>query len=438
MMKKLLQLAVFVMVALFSFTAAFAANSVVNSNDVTVEYIKVNGDTYVSGDTLRVDLGERLDIRVKLQASADVSDVEVRARLIGYEYSNRESTTDASQIFDLQSGDTQYINLGLQVPVRADKDVYELRVDVDGRRVNFESAGFTVRVSGPRNHVLIRDVIFSPSNTVVAGRALLTSVRLENIGERDQDDVKVTVRIPELNLQGAVYVDSVDGENRLGRGEKVTSEEVYLRIPECARGTYDVEIVVTFNEYDSVKTTRQIYVSASELCGQTQPTTPTNPTTPTTSVERTVITAPSAQQVEIGGTAASFPIVIQNTASVAKSYMVSVSGTAGWAKATISDINPVVPAGSSKIVYVTIEPDAKASVGQKVFAIEVSTGDAKQTIIAQANLVDNEPNKTSSGWLTALYIIVVVLVIILIIIGIVAIIAKMSSKDEKDDGKAYY
>jgi len=436
-MKKLLQIMAFVIMAVLSMSVALAANStnyndIVDSDAVEVAYVKINGEQYEAGENIVVELGEELDIKVKLTASANADDVEVSARLIGYDYSSRERVSDASDVFDMNTGDTDFVELSLDVPVRADKQDYELRLDVQSRNVDFARVGFTLRVEGADDELLIRDVIFSPSGHVVAGRALLTQVLLENIGNRDQDDVKVTVRIPSLALEGSVYVEEIDAADGSSlRGDKETSEEIYLRIPTCApAGVYSVEVEVEFDEYETANAVAQIAVVESDLCSAaseaTQPV-----------VEKTVITAPTEQNVVAGASGTTYPIVIQNTGSQAKSYVVTVSGVNAWGTYQVSEMAPVVGAASTKVVYVTVAANEDATSGKQAFAIEIATGDAKQSIVSYANVVEGEEDR--SGTVTFLWTVLIVLVVILLILGFIAIIAKLSKNDdEEQDGKAYY
>jgi uncharacterized membrane protein len=427
-MKQITALLAVVFVAVCSFASVFALNNVSDSSDLSVEYVKINGDEYESGDSLKVDLNEKISIRVKLQAVADVSNVQVGARLIGYEYSDRESVSDVSRTFDLNAGDTEYVDLEVAVPLRAEKDSYELRIDVDGRKVNYEYKSFTVRVAGPRSAVWVKDVIFSPNDAVQAGRSVLVSARLENIGERDLDEVKVSASIPSLGVVGATYLDELDGEKVSGRGERKSSEEVLLRIPACAKpGVYDVVVQATFDEYEVTKVTRQLQVIAGDACPLAS--------APTAS-ERTVISAPSLVDVVSGVSGSSVPIVIQNMGSQAKSYTITVVGADDWAVTKVSDKNPIVSGGESKVVPVSIAAKPGTVAGVKTFAIEVATESGKQQILVSANVTAQQDTLK-----TVLQIGVIVLVVILVILGLVVAFTKMRNNDDDDidnKGQAYY
>ncbi len=431
-MKKILQTMVFAFVLLITIGVSFAANNVSTSNDVELEYIRINGDIYQSGENIRVDVNEELDIRVKLQALADVEDVEVSTRLVGYEYSDYVQVSDHSGVFDLRSGDTDFIDLQVQVPVDSDKDVYDLRVTVQDRRYDYSSNSFTIRVSGPRNQMLVRDVIFSPGGSVVAGRALLAQLRLENIGENDQEDIKVTTRIPALNIVESTYVREVRGEAMLGRGERLTTEEIYLRIPQCAEeGIYDVEFEVEYNRFDVVSFTEEIVILKSELC------TNSSSTPQPTETEKTVISAPQAQMITAGVSGSSFPVVIQNDGSSARTYTIGVTGVENWGTHSLSEQAPIVNPGQSKTVYVYVNAKEDAPLGVQTFGIDVSTQGKTQSVLAQANIVAPEKESNLTEILT---ISVIVLVIILVLLGIIVVFTKLRGRDDEDmeKGKAYY
>ncbi len=430
-MKKVLQTIVFAFLLLCTMAVSFAANNVSTSNDVELEYIRINGDIYRSGENIRVDVYEELDIRVKLQATADVRDLEVDARLIGYEHSTRVRVSDYSGVFDLREGDTTFVNLRVQVPVDADKDLYDLRVSVRDRRYDYATSSFTIRVAGPRNQLLVRDVIFSPGGSVVAGRALLAQLRIENIGELDQNDIKITARIPALNIVESAFTRDIRGEALLGRGERLTTEELFIRIPQCApEGVYKVEFEVEYNRFDVVSFTEEIVILESELCPTSQTTQPTQ--------DRTVINAPQAQMVTAGVGGASFPVVITNEGSSAKTYTLSVTGIGNWGTYKLSEQAPIVAAGETKTVFVYVNANDDAPLGIQTFGIEVQAQGSKQTILAQANVV--APEGKTSSLTEILTISVIVLVIILVLLGIIVVFTKIRGRDEDDmeKGKAYY
>lgn len=434
-MNKMLNLVIIALVALSIVGVAFAAPAyVTQSSDAYIESIKVDGDNYNYGDTLKTDLGETMTIRVKVQANQDVENLEVSARLVGYEYNDKDRVSDNSETFDLKAGDTEYQDLEITIPTRADKDVYELRVDLDGRAANYEHGVFTVRIAGPRKALLIRDVVLTPSGAIESGRSLLAQARLENIGERDQDDVKVSFAIEGLQVEGSVYMNQLDGETTIGRGEKKTSEEVYLRIPACAKpGTYQLVTTVTFDEFEETTSSQSITITDGGLCSQTS----TNSNQPA----KVIVTAPSAQNVQIGVGGASFPVVIQNQGTASKTFVVSVNGVSDWGAYQISDAAPIVAGGETKVVYVYVTARDNALAGARTFGIDVTVDGQKNSITAQALLTEAD---TGMSWKGVLTTIAIILLIVVIVLAVLVAVRKMKGgKSEEDEdleskGQAYY
>jgi hypothetical protein len=137
-----------------------------------VEQVRINGNVYEDGDQLVLTRGENADIRVRIAATEDESNVEVEAQLLGYEYNDRESVLfDRAALFDMEAGDVTFKTLKLTLPVRMDKDYYDLRVRVGSRTGPSEEYLFRIRLTGERTKVVIKDVTFNPSEFVSSGRA---------------------------------------------------------------------------------------------------------------------------------------------------------------------------------------------------------------------------------------------------------------------------
>ena len=80
-----------------------------------------------------------------------------------------------------------------------------LRVRVSGGANEADlTVDYKLYVESPSHSVKIADVSFSPGLTVKAGKSLLSTVLVENVGEKDEEDVKVTVAVPELGISASV------------------------------------------------------------------------------------------------------------------------------------------------------------------------------------------------------------------------------------------
>lgn len=424
-MSKIIQLIAVLLVAVLAASSVFANNT----TNVELDYIKINGDTVESGDTLRVEAGETLNIRAKIQARSDITDIEGSAQIVGYKYASKQAIADFDSIQELDEGDSDYIDLTVTLPYDMDKEKYDLRIEIEGRRGEaYVNALFPLNIQAPSDAVMIKDVVFSPAGSVVAGRALLAQVRLENIGDNTQDDVKITAMIPRLGVEASIFMDELEGQD--DGAEKKTSEELYLRIPACAKeGVYDVEFEVEFDRYETVTTTEQIYISAGDSCPQARPV--------ETQKGTLVVSQIPVQDVKAGVTS-SFPVVLQNNADVTKTALISVVGTEGWATAQVSEQSPVIAAGQTKVVYVTVTPTATAQAGLKTFIVNLVVDGESKSLTGQANVVATQTDSTTQrSWLE---IGLIVLVVLIIILGFIVVLAKLKEKDEDSDnkGQTYY
>ena len=114
-------------------------------------------------------------------------------------------------------------------------------------------------VESVRHSLTIKDVVFSPETRVKAGRALLSTVRIKNTGDKDEDSIKITVAIPELDLSASDYIEELD------EGKSTTSEELYMRVPNCAEaGDYEAVVTVKGSASTFVKFILDMYPISSK------------------------------------------------------------------------------------------------------------------------------------------------------------------------------
>src|SRR3989338_1520354 len=254
-MKKLLSLMALFVISLLTVSMVSASTpSTLGSltmNDVSVE---VN-DEKVDSPLLTVEEGEKLNIDVELSIKDDMNanvdsgakGIEVVARLSGYEYSDYENLEDSTALFDVKVGTKKTVHLQLTVPNKLENGKNTLRVFVMDRNSEEISKTFELNVESARHSVKIADVSFSPSLTVKAGRSLLSTVLVENVGENKEEDVKVTVAVPELGLTASEYVDEVEADDH----EAV--DEMFLQVPPYTKaGEYTVKVTV---QYDDLRET---------------------------------------------------------------------------------------------------------------------------------------------------------------------------------------
>lgn len=426
-------LALLVIVVPFASAQELKAEEVIDvTNDnqyLEISSVRINGDYAEDGDILQVKRGETLDIRVTVKAGQnDVRNAEIQAFIAGYRYSKyeRELVSDFEGPFNLPAGNKRSHELSLKIPFDMEQKDAKLRIVVSDENSPYLIVyNYQLNIEGAdeSNAVTIRDFLISPSSEIEAGRALSFKVRVKNIGMSNLDDVKVTVAIPELNIQTHETIDELEGE------ETQSFEALLLRIPSDAKaGTYDVVATVEFDKYERVRMTKTITVTGAQ-------------TTPTTT--KTTVTMPESVEVVKGTTGAVYPILLQNHDSVAKTYVISVSGVSNWATSSFEPSSVViVNGGESKTVYLKLSAKDDAEAGDKVFRVTIQSGSDVSETSAVASIKDDSTQKTTTelNLRAVLEWSLIILIVVLIILGLVLVFTRMrkSGKDDDEETQTYY
>jgi len=398
-----------------------------NDNLIDVMWVKVDGDRVETGTgiTEKIERGQTLEVKVKVQANADVEKVNVFAIISGDE---RTVVSENSGVFDLNQNERTTVTLDVTLPDIFEADYYSLRILVLDNTGYTKSYNYPLHIARPRHSMIIKDVYFSAnSGKVMAGRSIFPVIRVANLGEKKQEDVRIEVSIPELGISAVDYIEKV------GRDDQISSEELMLTIPQhAADGLY--ELVVTM-KYDAL--TRKVSkVVDIEVYGGKAIASPdkeeTAPAEDTKSGKTIVTIGPESQDVLRGEGGAIFPITLTNEGSTSKSYTIGVSGTSSFATVEISPSNLVVLAPSaSETVYVYVSAREEASLGAHTFTVDIKSGDETlQQIPLSANVV--EP-AGSGSFKKGLEIGLIVLIIILIILGLVVVFNKAKKAEAEED-----
>ena len=393
---------------------------------VNGDYVDVSGSDSDSYEVLAVEEGQTLNVRVGVEAALDVNDVEVEARISGYEYSDYENLEDYTHLFNVDAGTTKYVDLEVTLPNKLDKEVYWLRLRILNSHSESVEKVVKLSVEPTRHGVDIADVSFSPGNTVKAGRALLTTVLLENFGLKDEKDVKVTVAMPEFGVSATEFVDVVvndkgdDGLNRNVDYEDVP--EMFIQIPATAvEGDYEVLVTVKYDDLrETVTDSFTVHVLPNEMFQAS---------------EKLVLAVGPEAQVVGAGQSATYAVALTNAGTTSQAYMIeAVAGD--WATISVSESFVVLEAGKNKVVYVTVAAAQNAVAGEHVASVAVKSGtEVLQTVALRATVVAGSGDQFNLR--NGLEIALIVLVVLLVIVGLIVGFSRLRKDDEEED-QTYY
>lgn len=417
-MRKLLSILAFIVVSLL----AVSMVSAVGVLPVAIEQLKINGEVVLSGENPYFEKGKTLDIKVKVRSTlvnGTSQDVRVAAEIDGYEYSDHESLEDSTPVFDLEAGDTRWVDLSIQLPQKLEKDLYLLRVRVTDRNSNEVSQTYNLKINPGKHALEVKDVIFSPGTTLKIGQSLLATVLVNNLGSKPERNVKVTLDIPQLGVSASGYIDQINS------GNKKTSEELFVKLPRCAAaGDYKAKVTVQYREYETATKEYDLHLLENEQC-----------TVPAAGQNKLVIMVGLDSQNVVANQQAAYPIALTNAGTASKTYLLEL--TAGdWATSQVSENLVVLEAGKTKVVYAYLTAKTTAAAGEKIATLNVKAdNNVLQTLYLKANVV---PQESSFNLRNGIEIALVILVVILVIIGLVIGFTRLKKDESNEEDKTYY
>ncbi len=403
------------------------APSAGNKPAVKVDAVEVDGFELSTSETNIRDMerGKEFTMKVKLTGNAQSKNVEIRAFVSGFDFSDKEPISDSTSPFDVQAGVSYVKSLSLKLPERADEDNYRVRVVVAGRDTDDITMNYRIKVSASAHDVAIKDFVVTPEE-VQPGRAVLATVRVKNVGQKTEDEVTIKVSIPELGVTAAPdFVDSLESD------KSATSEEFFLRIDPCAKpGTYDVKAEVTFKEGDESVSSRQpITVTQGGTC-QSRPS--------VVSGGDVTVYGSEPQNIEVGETG-SYSVTVSNRGASTKIFSLSAAG-ADWASVKFSPGSMVtVKAGDTQAVVAMVTPNNNAAEGANAFTIRVKdqSGDVVKDLQLSANVAGNG-GADVSDLVQLLQWGLIALIVVLVVVGLVVAFRRMKGPRENEDGTQTY
>lgn len=387
--------------------------------------VEINGDKVGINEVLSVEEGQKINIHVGIAATENVNDIEVEAKISGYEYSDFEQLYDATELDNIDAGTTEYFDLDVNLPTRLDKDVYWLRLRVLSKHSVAEERVIALNIEPKRHALDIADVQLSPyGNSIQAGRSLIVDVLLENYGEKDEEDVIVTAEIPALGVRNSNTVDLIRTDDHNVDYEDV--EGLFLPIPPtAAEGDYELRITARYDDLrDVVTKTMTIHVTPnSRFQADTG--------------KLVLAVGPEAQTVAAGQTG-TYAVALTNAGTSSKAYL--LEAVAGNSLAVdVSEGLVVLEPGRNKVVYVQVTPAAGTPAGEQIVSLAIKSSDNNvlETISLRTIVTQGEA-QTSTNLRTVLEVALIILVVLLVIIGLIIGFSRLKKDDNMEDEQTYY
>ncbi|MBS3151152.1 hypothetical protein J4443_02110 [Candidatus Woesearchaeota archaeon] len=406
------------------------------SQDYTIDRVEVDNRDISESDVnfITVERGDSLDVEVwvrGLSVGAVRDDIRVKAWIGGYEYGD---IAEQTKIFKVEPSGLYKKTLSVSLPDDIDADNkgrserYSLHVEVfDG--VNEARKNYALMVEEKRHDLRIQDIIFRPGTVVNSGDMLFTTVRVENMGDKKEEDIQVKVSIPELGFLARDYIDELVPDDNDNEEEKSGDVELFGRIPKDVQsGDYDVKVELIFNRgHDVVSEDFTIRVEGKEKAG--------------VGAEDSLVSVDATRKDVKVGESVSYKVMIANFGDEAARYSAEVLGVGAWGSAGVDPAFVAVNAGDTGELFVKVTPSV---VGEQSFTVKVkSNGQVVKEVNLQANVA-----KSAADLRKGLEVGFAVLAILLVILGLIIAFTKLRSEggddegpeleEEKEAGQTYY
>jgi len=437
-MKKQFNAIAILLVLVLSMVPVMASNT---TDDFEITEIELNDDDV---DILNGDLygpvyaGEELEIEVSWEANLTGDDDDERDAKITVKLADEKAETDWFTIRDGWTGKERLtLDLDLDAFDLDDDDlngndfdiddlekVYRLHVEMEDENGNtVEIDNIRVRVVNQRNLVQIYDVNFPNSREVKAGEIFQANIGVKNLGHKNEEDVKITVSIPELGLSTRsdrfdLYTEEEYLEDRFDDDDfhYKLYRTLFIPIPlNTISGVYDVEVEVEYDDGD--KSDREVY-SLTVSSG--------------VAPSDAVISVADTSEQMTRGKGAVYKLMFANLGNQAGTYTIEVSGVSGWGTARVDPQTVTVGADETREVFIFVSADENANLGSEDFNVKVKTGNS---VVKEFDLTANIVGATASDIVDVkdgLQIGFLILLVILVILGII-LVAKKLGKNGKEE-----
>lgn len=348
--------------------------------------VEVTVDSIDAGDNPGVVAGDLVTLKVFFTSDVDSSDIKIKAEIEG----EKTDVSEVTKSFEVESGHRYMKVMTLKVPYELKDQVSDdadLNIKIWGGDTVSYTTSYPLRVQRPSYDVAFMSI--STNQKIEAGELFPVDIVLKNVGYNKLDDLYVTVKVPELNVQKtAFFGDLVPVED--DDHDDTVRGRLFLQMPYDAKtGLYTLEVEVKNSDLNmngvekiSVENgfTGNLIVSGNEL----------------------VVVNPT------------------NKLMVLRLVPETTDGSVSLSQDLVS-----VPAGSSKTVEV-------ASSGSAEYTVNAFTMDGRLVDTATIKSSNQEANNAIVVLTAVLAIIFLVLLVVLVVL-----VTKKPQKQE-DFGESYY
>jgi len=250
-----------VIASLFIFTvlmgSVYAAGSKLIFSDVDVKVGSKTSKNQNDGDTIDDEAapGDKVEFRIETKSNftnadnLDIEDVTVEVTIEGID--DGDDFDDESNEFNLRPGNDKRVTVEFEIPLEVEEDSYEVLIEANGEDENGIDHRVTMRLKlevEKENHLIeITGKSLNPTDLSCNRRNVQVGLTAINLGNEDEEDIKIQVYNPELDLDLQETVDDLTAEPN--EDESRFSKTFYFNVPaDTEPGAYNIALRALYED----------------------------------------------------------------------------------------------------------------------------------------------------------------------------------------------
>ncbi len=199
-------LGIILILVLFSVALSIAATAVTIDDVLEITRVSADPNDVKPGETITVE------VRVKNRGDTDIEDIELEIWLEDDDgrilEDNDGDDIEDDEEFDLNDGKTEELEFTFKMPTEDidDGDEYFIYVYVEGIDEENSSIKYAdidnsekIEFEKEKHEIIFSELVLSPS-VITCDRDILIELELHNIGKKDEDDVVLTIKNSDLDI----------------------------------------------------------------------------------------------------------------------------------------------------------------------------------------------------------------------------------------------
>jgi hypothetical protein len=205
-----------------------------------IKNVEVDGDDLSDGGSADIKPDTNIDIEVKVENTGDidVDNVKVEVTIFDIRSGNRD-IEEESDDFKLKDGDDDTVTIKVRIPDDLDENEYDIRIEVKGTDDNgarhIETLQGVLDVQKDDHDLRLTSDL--SADELSCNRAITIQTTVKNLGDGDEDDVRITVTNPSLGINEESATVDLDENDRLRRSFSLNLENAKV-------GSYTVDVRV--------------------------------------------------------------------------------------------------------------------------------------------------------------------------------------------------